>query len=116
MTTEKEMLELAAKAMGIKLLRDPVGLLRNCTGFDPAMNIYAAPVWNPLTTPSDALGLAVKLNMVVWVYEPNSGATITAAGNIHPGWHGFAPHNGNALAATCLAIVQAAAKYAKEMP
>jgi hypothetical protein len=63
--TDKEMLELAAKAAGIKALRCPNGVLRDCTGLDPAMNIFSAPEWNPLTDDGDAQRLAVKLHIDV---------------------------------------------------
>ena len=59
---DKELLELAAKASGIKLTwwnQVP----KNTTGADPRMNIYAFPIWNPLTDDGDALRLAVKLGM-----------------------------------------------------
>ena len=60
---DRELLEAAAKAAGIKALRDPRGVMRNCTGFDPAMNIFSAPEWSPLTDDGDALRLAVALRM-----------------------------------------------------
>lgn len=63
--TEQEELELAAKAAGIKALRCPNGVLRDCTGLDPAMNIFSAPEWNPFTSDGDALRLAVKLRIGV---------------------------------------------------
>jgi len=63
--TDKELLELAAKAAGIKALRSPDGVLRDCTGGDPMMNIFAAKPWNPLTDDGDALRLAVQLEMQV---------------------------------------------------
>lgn len=63
--TDRELLEAAAKAAGIKALRDPNGILRNCTGGHPAMNIFAAPTWNPLTDDGDALRLAVTLRALI---------------------------------------------------
>ena len=68
MTTDRELLEMAAKAARIKALRDPYGFLRNCTGGDPAQNIFAAPIWNPLTDDGDALRLAVKLGICIEPY------------------------------------------------
>ena len=67
MKTDRELLELAAKAAGIEILfqtlRDGSGAYRaiNITGLPDAFNINAAPLWNPLTDDGDALRLAVKL-------------------------------------------------------
>jgi hypothetical protein len=61
--TDKELLALAAKAAGMKVLRDPNGVLRDCTGMHPSMNIFAGEVWHPLTDDGDALRLAVLLGM-----------------------------------------------------
>jgi len=65
--TDKELIEAAAKIAGIKLVYDPTGIPRNCTGFDPAMNIYAAPKWNPLEDDWDcfSLGMKSKHNFIV---------------------------------------------------
>jgi hypothetical protein len=65
--TDKELLEFAAKSTGIKALKSPDGVLRDCTVGDPAMNIFSAKPWNPLTDDGDALRLAVKLGLDVWV-------------------------------------------------
>ena len=64
--TNRELLELAAKAAGLKLSFYD-GVHRNATGADPAMNICAFPVWNPLNDDGDALRLAVKLRMTVCI-------------------------------------------------
>jgi hypothetical protein len=63
--TDKELLMFAAKAVGIKLLYCPDVLPRDCTGMHELMNIFAAPVWNPLANDGDALRLAVKLGISV---------------------------------------------------
>ena len=63
--TDKELLELAAKAAGIKALPDPHGSLRNCTTAHPATNIFALPLWNPLADDGDRYQLAKKLKFVV---------------------------------------------------
>lgn len=64
--TDRKLLELAAKAAGLKLSFYD-GVHRNATGADPAMNICAFPVWNPLNDDGDALRLAVKLGMTVCI-------------------------------------------------
>ena len=67
--TDRELLEAAARAAGIKALLDPHGRLRDCTAGSPFMDIFAAPLWNPLTDDGDALRLAVKLNLRL-VFHP----------------------------------------------
>lgn len=64
MKTDKELLELAAK-----VARYDIRSGRNCTGLHPAMNLYSAPLWNPLTNDGDAFRLAVKLNLAVDVSD-----------------------------------------------
>ena len=112
----RELLELAAKAAGVKLSFYD-GVHRNATGADPAMNICAFPVWNPLNDDGDALRLAVKLGLDVQMNGCNS---------MHP--YAFAfddarnigeeeqPSDGDPYAATRRAIVRAAAAIGKEMP
>ena len=65
MTTDRELLELAAKAAGIKALLAPDGVLRDCTGRHEAQNIFSAPTWNPLTDDGDALRLAVNFGLLL---------------------------------------------------
>ena len=100
---DKELLELAAKAAGVKALWSPDGVLRDCTNGHPAQNIYSAPPWNPLTDDGNALRLAVKLNLTVCsgpVYSYVVGCTQE-------------PNNGDPYAATRRAIVRAAAEIGK---
>ena len=61
---DRELLELAAKAAGLKLSFYD-GVHRNATGADPAMNICAFPVWNPLNDDGDALRLAVSQRLKI---------------------------------------------------
>ncbi len=101
--TDRELLELAAKAAGIKALRCPNGVLRDCTGLDPAMNIFSAPEWNPLTDDGDALRLAVRLGMRV---TPRTAWA--------DGFNGFTDSfNADDYAATRRAIVRAAAEIGR---
>lgn len=123
---DRELLELAAKAAGIKALRDPHGVLRDCTGSDPARNIFACKEWNPLTDDGDALRLAVKLGMAVlhddsaavragWAL--NQHVPITRDGSGPWYWKEWLrDHNGAPYAATRRAIVCAAAEIGKAMP
>ena len=59
---DKELLTLAAKAAGIEILLWN-NVFKNVTGSHPASNMFAFPIWNPLTDDGDALRLAVKLSI-----------------------------------------------------
>jgi hypothetical protein len=110
--TDKELLELAAKAAG-KLInhwrKGHLGKFDNGQGF--VQN--DGRIWNPLTNDGDALRLAVKLNLYVEVDKGN-----TLIGNVS--WHeeGIASgyqHKGDPYAATRQAIVRAAAEIGKTL-
>lgn len=70
--TDRELLELAAKAAGIKLARpqDYDDRLRNVTGSHPQMNLLTAPIWNPRTDDGDSQRLAVKLHLEIEHNDP----------------------------------------------
>lgn len=94
--TDRELLEMAAKAAGYKHHWHSDGLL---------IDAQCGP-WNPLTDDGDALRLAVKLEMDVMCasVRTDSGIAITIEAGTDP------------YAATRLAIVRAAAAIGKEMP
>jgi len=107
--TDRELLDAAAKAAGIKALRCPNGVLRDCTGLYPAMNIFSAPEWNPLTDDGDALRLAVACGLVVDTSRPSAGAPFYS--------HLYAQMDfKDRHAATRRAIVRAAAEIGRGMP
>ena len=111
--TDRELLELAAKAAGIKALRSPDGVLRDCTGGNPAMNIFAAKPWNPLTDDGDALRLAVKLQLFIQI---NSGSA-TAWKWRGENWYEQASDYADDMGATTRrAIVRAAAEIGRTTP
>jgi hypothetical protein len=64
MSTDREVLELAAKAAGIKLHRW-LGDLQNRYLLDPDFSVGIAVTWNPLTDDGDALALALSVGLVV---------------------------------------------------
>lgn len=69
MDTDRELLEAAAKAAGIKgqwMAEPPDGLSE-----DPYFNFVVATgyIWNPLTDDGDALRLAVKLGLTINPYK-----------------------------------------------
>ena len=67
--TDRELLELAAKAAGI--YKDAL----DCEWYDP--HGYVRPDWNPLTDDGDALRLAVKLGMTI-LADPGIDGSIAA--------------------------------------
>jgi hypothetical protein len=88
--TDKELLELAAKAIGLKLQYNYLG------GRD------ANQPWDPLTDDGDALRLAVKLKLLSPELDPR--IAIAPLDSEYP------------YAATRRAIVRAAAEIGKAMP
>lgn len=112
--TDRELLELAAKAAGIKKDDSPYngGGFGNdgfdCTG-NMVLDWHNNKHWNPLTDDGDALQLAVKLNIDVCF-----GANyVIARGSVQM------PTVNNAddpYAATRRAIVRAAAEIGRAMP
>ena len=107
---DRELLEAAAKAAGIKALRCPHGVLRNCTGLDPATNIFSAPPWRPLTDDGDALRLAVERGYVINIDK--AVGRVTAGVWSNGGESASEPLGADPCAATRRAIVRAAAALA----
>ena len=103
--TDRELLELAAKAAGIPLKPD----------FKERFDYYIADrmMWNPLTDDGDALRLAVKLGLCV---GPNFDAdrVVVDAGEFSQ-HHVYQMFDDDKFAATRRAIVRAAAELGKEM-
>lgn len=92
--TDRELLELAAKAAGIYLTIEYLG------------HEKYKPDWNPLTDDGDALRLAVELDIdIVHAY-----GTRTAAGETTAGYSADGQDN---YAATRRAIVRAAAEIGR---
>lgn len=99
--TDRELLELAAKAAGIRVEWNSYHRKHATT--DRCENGW----WNPLTDDGDAFRLAVRLRMVV---EVGGGATLVYMND--PGV--AEDHGADPYAATRRAIVRAAAAMAKE--
>jgi hypothetical protein len=102
-TTDRELLELAAKAAGFAEFNpDPTSGKYNvgpATKADGALEDGHWLMWNPLTDDGDALRLAVKL----YLWEPIRLAHRDVSGNV------------DMYAATRRAIVRAAAAIGKAM-
>ena len=118
---DRELLEFAAKAAGIKIkgyYEDEPSLL-----IKPGPKLPAAR-WNPLTDDGDALRLVVKLRLVVHVWDDCfyvSCAKTLPYGNDPPdhgnNWSGCGVGGVcDIYAATRRAIVRAAAEIGKTMP
>lgn len=110
--TEREMLVLAAKAIGMKI--DPIDAEHDPKDWE---------AWNPLADDGDAQRLAVKLRLTVMVWsdgECASAAKTTPDGVPPPvagGWQAESTRaNGDIASATRRAIVRAAAEIGESMP
>ncbi len=114
--TDRELLELAAKAAGIKVKGyfedEPTLLIKPGIRLPPAR-------WNPLTDDGDALRLAVKLKIDFYIGDDDGIATY--AGYFYPSINNrqrFAierHENSGPYAATRRAIVRAAASIGGEL-
>ena len=106
MKTDRELLELAAKAVGHAI--DPIDAMHEPEDL---------ACWNPLTDDGDALRLAVLLRMEIDhnypVAERVLGVSVRASGM--RSCEILEDHNGEPLAATRRAIVRAAAAIGEAM-
>jgi hypothetical protein len=109
--TDRELLELAAKAAGL-------GFTVPVFGVPPFMGLrlIGGALWNPLIDDGDALRLAVKLKMCVGVVPSNikDGHATVALAPANPVEIGEA-HADDPYAATRRAIVRAAAEIGRTM-
>lgn len=104
--TDKELLELAAKAAGIgdAIFHGPIeGMWSN------ALDEY----WNPLTNDGDALRLAVKLELILDLFDPDEPEIYIWRRRDNANHK--EPIGNDPYAATRRAIVRAAAEIGKEM-
>ena len=111
--TDRELLELAAKAAGIKNpeVQDMRGWGEVRYGFSEAVYDDASEAyWNPLTDDGDALRLAVKLNLNLFSLRGTAYAMETEGDSID---EQKVDHCGDPYAATRRAIVRAAAEIGK---
>lgn len=115
--TDRELLELAAKAAGLRLVdwRD------DWADFGPGWRFEGddgmCNAWNPLTDDGDALRLAVKLNIHISLYGPDVGITAWVISDERSEAHSFDEDYGDAHCASVRrAIVRAAAYIGRAMP
>ncbi len=121
--SDKELLELAAKAAGIDYDPDkskphPVsgafwGLWLHIKG-EPYEGQRRR--WNPLTGDGDALRLAVRLNIEFACFDDSQKVNAGVWSEDSKPYDCMTPYNGDKQAATRRAIVRAAAEIGKTMP
>lgn len=103
--TDRELLELAAKAAGLTISWDARGAYIVEDGVSGASD-----VWNPLTDDGDALRLAVKLCMRLTTDDYGAAARVSD----NDRWWGYEAHLNNGIeAATRRAIVRVAAEIGR---
>ena len=105
--TDRELLELAAKAAGIQLVWHNFSNIPSLFTW-----LSSDEMWNPLADDGDALRLAVSLRIDV-----HYGDSVVVAERVFPQEVGVAKaFDGDILAATRRAIVRAAAEIGRQMP
>lgn len=122
--TDRELLELAAKAAGMAWSADPQVTHDGLWITAPSLQTY----WNPLTDDGDALRLAVKLGIKLTpypLYSEEKRSVIASRQQLAPpeddnntyiGPSFVENYEGDLYAATRRAIVRAAAEIGKAMP
>lgn len=117
--SDRELLELAAKAAGIE---------HGADRFDSGISLTlpdgrhkSMPKWNPLTDDGDALRLAVQCGLEVSFVDDEPGLDIRACVGFPASIerpcrikYVFEDHRGDIFAATRLAIVRAAAEIGRQ--
>jgi hypothetical protein len=100
--TDRELLELAAKAAGIEI---------NWFKWERLTG-----QWNPLTDDGDALRLAVGLDIHIRPYDTSVFADHETHGGVYNIFEDYRNHKNDKHAATRRAITRAAAEIGKAMP
>ena len=113
MKTDRELLELAAKAAGLC-----ISIRLSNDGLMVCSAVRKSPhKWNPMTDDGDALRLAVKLNLSIDTNWYNSDACWLTDKSIVSSFDSVEeePHNDDPYAATRRAIVRAAASIGETL-
>lgn len=118
MTTDRELLELAAKAAGIEH-----GIFFDAWPEDGLPTAYARIAkhrrWSPLSDDGDALRLAVALDIAIFPPRDSAGdfaiASLPEEGDHSENWIQEFVQDGNKPAATRRAIVRAAAEIGRSL-
>jgi len=112
--SDKELLELAAKAAGYEDIDFECEVKYYAKGYDENGAVIAW--WNPLTDDGDALRLAVKLELLIDAIGISAGVRYSSE-NGYDVWlyEKHENHNNDPYAATRRAIVRAAAEIGRGM-
>lgn len=113
MKTDRELLELAAKAAGLPYTK-PTEDYDGSLGLDVGDNPMRTRPWNPLTDDGDALRLAVGLKLRVSSVCNRGDQSVASATDMYIDAC-VEGHNGDPYAATRRAIVRAAAAIGEGM-
>jgi hypothetical protein len=113
--TDRELLELAAKAAGYDFNRVWYDEQSGILVWEPPI-IYESRDWNPLTDDCDALRLAVRLGMNVFQAAKSAYALPSDDDGTYEEQVRYVDVANDQFAATRRAIVRAAAEIGKAMP
>ena len=123
MKSDRELLELAAKAAGYKFkwfkvkqwkeMKSKIGPYRYCTGTVEVYGHHHSKPWNPKVDDGDALRLSVQLDMCIEVNRVDEVVTVT--GGYRGDYRAVEMFGDCMFAATRLAIVRAAASIGEAM-
>ena len=120
--SDKELLELAAKAAGIEFVPATNESGKKCeAAFGLWIKTIAEPYegqrrrFNPLTDDGDALRLAVRLNIEFACFDDSQKVNAGVWSEDSKPYDCMTPYNGDKQAATRRAIVRAAAEIGKTM-
>jgi len=109
--TDRELLEFAAKAVGIDWIKDCVWIEN---GFYSPLAKHERISWNPLENDGDALRLAVRLKLSVDFFD--DAITVEHTPDNAQCYEVIEPVGTDPYAATRRAIVRAAAEIGRAMP
>jgi len=118
--TDREMLEMAARAAGFRVVAS-VAEMHGCTDEStiyPGVMLAGVPnPWNPLTDDGDALRLAVKLKIDLYNYAPpvSEFEWVEAVDYTNKVANAVESYGSDPYAATRRAIVRAAAEIGRQM-
>ena len=117
--TDKELLELAAKAAGMQIVGEVDKMIcqpdHKTGGFVIRNDRGGDSCWNPLTDDGDALRLAVKLDIHIRPYDTSVFADHETHGAVYNIFEDYRNHKHDKHAATRRAITRAAAAIGEGM-
>ena len=108
--SDRELLELAAKAAGIRINH----WIYDDLDYSAAV-LETGEVWHPLANGGDALGLAVKLEISINPFAGKTVVTYTVDNTRRGPYEKWDCNDNNPYAATRRAIVRAAAEIGRNM-